>query len=100
MRCIQFAFCSISRIFLLGFLFLVGQSKVKGELRRGVRLKLRKRKFSAEEMESTLKEMRNGDSVLDMNNSRAVGGGVKDIYGEDRATEDQLITPWSFSIAR
>lgn len=73
---------------------------MKGELQRGVRLKLRKRKISAEEMESTLKEMRNGDSVLDMNNSRAVGGGVKDIYGEDRATEDQLITPWSFSISR
>lgn len=27
------------------------------------------------------------------------GGGVEDTYGEDRATEDQLITPWSFSVA-
>lgn len=51
-------------------------------------------------MESTLKEMRNGDCVLDMNNSKCVGGGVEDIYGEDRATEDQLISPWSFSVAR
>ncbi|KAM3401427.1 hypothetical protein ACQJBY_005899 [Aegilops geniculata] len=28
------------------------------------------------------------------------GGGVEDVYGEDRATEEQLITPWSFSVAR
>uniref|UniRef100_A0ACD5TKE8 Uncharacterized protein n=2 Tax=Avena sativa TaxID=4498 RepID=A0ACD5TKE8_AVESA len=27
------------------------------------------------------------------------GGGVEDVYGEDRATEEQLITPWSFSVA-
>lgn len=27
------------------------------------------------------------------------GGGVGDVYGEDRATEEQLITPWSFSVA-
>ncbi|CAK8568895.1 unnamed protein product [Lathyrus sativus] len=29
----------------------------------------------------------------------SVGGGVKDLYGEDSATEDQLITPWNFSVA-
>ncbi|KAI3911225.1 hypothetical protein MKW92_004601 [Papaver armeniacum] len=29
----------------------------------------------------------------------SVGGGVQDVYGEDRATEDQLVTPWTFSIA-
>lgn len=28
------------------------------------------------------------------------GGGVEDVYGEDRATEEQLITPWAFSVAR
>jgi malate dehydrogenase (oxaloacetate-decarboxylating)(NADP+) len=28
------------------------------------------------------------------------GGGVEDAYGEDRATEEQLITPWAFSVAR
>lgn len=72
-------------------------SRVKGQLERGVR-RLRKVSSTAD-MEGTLKDMRNGDSVIEMNNSRAVGGGVKDIYGEDRATEDQLITPWSFSIA-
>lgn len=28
-----------------------------------------------------------------------VGGGVEDVYGEDRATEDQLVTPWTVSVA-
>ncbi|KAK2982305.1 hypothetical protein RJ640_027402 [Escallonia rubra] len=50
-------------------------------------------------MESTLKEMRDGESVLDLNPKCTVGGGVEDVYGEDRATEDQLVTPWSVSVA-
>ncbi|KAL1816211.1 hypothetical protein ACET3Z_018785 [Daucus carota] len=29
----------------------------------------------------------------------AVGGGVQDVYGEDCATEDQIITPWTLSVA-
>ncbi|XP_021848597.1 NADP-dependent malic enzyme isoform X2 [Spinacia oleracea] len=29
----------------------------------------------------------------------AVGGGVQDVYGEDSATEDQLVTPWTVSVA-
>ncbi|MFS7916038.1 putative malate dehydrogenase (oxaloacetate-decarboxylating) (NADP(+)) [Helianthus anomalus] len=29
----------------------------------------------------------------------AVGGGVEDVYGEDTATEDHFITPWSVSVA-
>ncbi|KAI7754459.1 hypothetical protein M8C21_022271, partial [Ambrosia artemisiifolia] len=28
-----------------------------------------------------------------------VGGGVEDVYGEDTATEDHFITPWSVSVA-
>lgn len=32
--------------------------------------------------------------------SPVVGGGVQDPYGEDRATEDQYVTPWSVSVAR
>lgn len=28
------------------------------------------------------------------------GGGVEDVYGEDSATEDQLVTPWTVSVAR
>ncbi|KAL7260031.1 hypothetical protein ACSBR1_005818 [Camellia fascicularis] len=28
-----------------------------------------------------------------------VAGGVEDMYGEDQATEDQLVTPWTISVA-
>ena len=37
-------------------------------------------------MESTLKDM-------------TVGSSVEDVYGEDRAMEDQLVTPWTTSVA-
>ncbi|KAK6273491.1 hypothetical protein POUND7_010574 [Theobroma cacao] len=50
-------------------------------------------------MESTMKEMRGGASVLDMDPKSTVGGGVEDVYGEDCATEDQLVTPWTYSVA-
>lgn len=36
----------------------------------------------------------------DLNSKAGVGGGVEDVYGEDFATEDQLITPWTVSVAR
>ena len=51
-------------------------------------------------MESTLKEMRDGASVLDMDPKSTVGGGAEDVYGEDCATEDHLVTPWTVSVAR
>lgn len=51
-------------------------------------------------MESTLKGIRDGASVLDMDPKSTVGGGVEDVYGEDRATEYQLVTPWTISVAR
>lgn len=51
-------------------------------------------------MESTLKAFRDGESVLDLSPRSTVSGGVVDVYGEDRATEDQLVTPWTFSVAR
>lgn len=35
-----------------------------------------------------------------MDPKATVGGGVEDAYGEDRATEEQLVTPWTFSVAR
>ncbi|XP_042488933.1 NADP-dependent malic enzyme isoform X2 [Macadamia integrifolia] len=50
-------------------------------------------------MESTMKEIRDGASVLDMDPKSTVGGGVEDTYGEDSATEDQLVTPWTYSVA-
>ena len=53
-------------------------------------------------MESTLKGIRGCDApgVLDMDDAATVGGGVGDTYGEDFATEDQLVTPWTVSVAR
>lgn len=51
-------------------------------------------------MESTLKEIREGSTVLQMSPTATVGEGVRDVYGEDRATEDQLVTPWTVSVAR
>lgn len=50
-------------------------------------------------MESTLKDMRpEGESVMDP--KCLVGGGVEDPYGEDQATEEQLVTPWTVTVAR
>ncbi|OMO58281.1 Malic oxidoreductase [Corchorus olitorius] len=50
-------------------------------------------------MESFLKEIRGGESVLDLSPRATVGGGVEDVYGEDCATENQLVTPWTYSVA-
>ncbi|GER25595.1 malic enzyme [Striga asiatica] len=41
----------------------------------------------------------NGDSVLDLEDKCGVGGGVQDVYGEDRASENQPVTPWTVSVA-
>ncbi|KAK7294258.1 hypothetical protein RJT34_17145 [Clitoria ternatea] len=42
----------------------------------------------------------NGDStVSDIHGNPTSGGGVQDVYGEDRATEDPFVTPWSVSVA-
>ncbi|KAL3747385.1 hypothetical protein ACJRO7_016205 [Eucalyptus globulus] len=48
-------------------------------------------------MESTMKELREGAPVLEPKSN--VGGGVEDVYGEDRATEDQFVTSWALSVA-
>jgi hypothetical protein len=34
------------------------------------------------------------------NHNGVVTGGVGDAYGEDRATEDQPVTPWAVCVAR
>ncbi|XP_047325736.1 NADP-dependent malic enzyme-like [Impatiens glandulifera] len=41
----------------------------------------------------------NGKSVLDLEDKSGVAGGVEDVYGEDSATIDQLVTPWTVSVA-
>lgn len=53
-------------------------------------------------MESTMKGIRgdNAPCVLDLDDAATVGGGVGDTYGEDCATEEQLVTPWTVSVAR
>ncbi|KAK4276975.1 hypothetical protein QN277_015055 [Acacia crassicarpa] len=48
-------------------------------------------------MSSNLKEMRN-DSVSE-DARKGLGGGVRDSYTEDSATDDQLITPSTYSVA-
>ncbi|KAF7851887.1 hypothetical protein BT93_L2028 [Corymbia citriodora subsp. variegata] len=48
-------------------------------------------------MESAMKDLRDAAALLDP--KAAVAGGVEDAYGEDCATEDQLVTPWTFSVA-
>uniref|UniRef100_A0A0D9V548 Malic enzyme n=1 Tax=Leersia perrieri TaxID=77586 RepID=A0A0D9V548_9ORYZ len=52
-------------------------------------------------MESILKGIRgdNAPCVLDLDDAATVGGGVGDTYGEDCATEEQLVTPWTVSVA-
>lgn len=49
-------------------------------------------------MESTLQEVKDESSVVELKST--VHGGVQDVYGEDTATEDQFVTPWSVSVAR
>lgn len=50
-------------------------------------------------METTVKEMREASPVVEVEPKFTVGGGEEDVYGEDRATEDQPITPWTISVA-
>ncbi|XP_022844657.1 NADP-dependent malic enzyme, chloroplastic-like [Olea europaea var. sylvestris] len=55
-------------------------------------------------LENTLKEMRENapspsSSVVMKESELTVGGGVEDVYGEDSATEDQYITPWTVTVA-
>ena len=52
-------------------------------------------------METQLKGLQNGTpDVLDLKNTPTVGGGVGDTFGEDAATEDQTLTPWTRMVAR
>ncbi|KAL8458367.1 hypothetical protein ACS0TY_036038 [Phlomoides rotata] len=38
-------------------------------------------------------------SVIEKDSKSTVGGGVEDVYGEDSATEDQYVTPWTVTVA-
>lgn len=48
-------------------------------------------------METPLKELKKDSPAPDADGS---SGGPQDVYGEDRATEDHFVTPWSVSVAR
>ncbi|XP_034696112.1 NADP-dependent malic enzyme-like [Vitis riparia] len=50
-------------------------------------------------MESTLKELRDGNTVLEVDSKSAVSGGARDVQGQDAATEDQIVTPWTITVA-
>ncbi|TQD82593.1 hypothetical protein C1H46_031866 [Malus baccata] len=52
-------------------------------------------------MGSVVEEIRNGGghSVVDVDSKVGFGGGIEDVYGEDCATEDQVLTPWTASVA-
>ncbi|KAL3840856.1 hypothetical protein ACJIZ3_025447 [Penstemon smallii] len=51
-------------------------------------------------MEKTENALTSSSSALTENDSKStVGGGVEDVYGEDSATEDQYITPWTVTVA-
>lgn len=49
-------------------------------------------------METNLKAV--APPVIESDSKASVGGGVEDVYGEDSATEEQNITPWTVSVAR
>lgn len=51
-------------------------------------------------METPLKELKKDSAVADVDGDSVSAGGPQDVYGEDRATEDQFVTPWSVSVAR
>ncbi|KAL6985474.1 NADP-dependent malic enzyme, variant 2 [Sarracenia purpurea var. burkii] len=44
-------------------------------------------------------KLRNGELMLEMEDKSGVAGGVRDAYGEDSATKDQPVTPWTVSVA-
>ncbi|CAI8611939.1 unnamed protein product [Vicia faba] len=50
-------------------------------------------------METPLKEIKSEPVVEDVDNNPISGGGPRDVYGEDKATEDHSVTPWSVSVA-
>ncbi|KAG4961528.1 hypothetical protein AAZX31_13G335800 [Glycine max] len=50
-------------------------------------------------METPLKELKKESTVADVDDNAISAGGPQDVYGEDRATEDHFVTPWSVSVA-
>ena len=49
-------------------------------------------------MSGTIAELQNGGMQVKAI-STVVSGGARDVFGEDTATEDQTVTPWSRNVA-
>ncbi|CAN1219025.1 NADP-dependent malic enzyme, chloroplastic [Linum perenne] len=47
----------------------------------------------------SMSSMNEGSDLTEKITNGVEGGGVEDVYGEDSATEEQFLTPWSVSIA-
>ncbi|RDX69637.1 NADP-dependent malic enzyme, chloroplastic, partial [Mucuna pruriens] len=50
-------------------------------------------------VEMPLKELKKESTVPDVDDNLISAGGPQDVYGEDKAMEDQFVTPWSASVA-
>ncbi|XP_010526436.1 PREDICTED: NADP-dependent malic enzyme 1 isoform X2 [Tarenaya hassleriana] len=50
-------------------------------------------------MESTAKEVKGRESELHVDSGSSVNGGVGDFYGEDSASVEHSVTPWTLSVA-
>ncbi|KAF4356651.1 hypothetical protein CsatB_007581 [Cannabis sativa] len=74
--------------------------KAKNHLKNTITLLGRgERKVSAALMESSTLINGGDSSSLVHNMDNKSSGGVDDVYGEDSATVDQLVTPWTVSVA-
>lgn len=51
-------------------------------------------------MDTPSKEIIMEPVIKDIDDNAISGGGPRDVYGEDKATEDHFVTPWSVSVAR
>nr|XP_023921826.1 NADP-dependent malic enzyme-like [Quercus suber]POE98694.1 nadp-dependent malic enzyme [Quercus suber] len=76
----------------------LGSNSRAGEGNAAVLVEKNKLKEMREESET---ESPSSSSTLidDVDSKPTVAGGVRDVYGEDSATEDQFVTPWSVSVA-
>lgn len=76
----------------------LGSNGRAGEGNAAVLVEKNKLKEMREESET---ESPSSSSTLidDVDSKPTVAGGVRDVYGEDSATEDQFVTPWSVSVA-
>ncbi|XP_019457509.1 PREDICTED: NADP-dependent malic enzyme 4, chloroplastic-like [Lupinus angustifolius] len=55
--------------------------------------------MEVETRSTPLKEIKSDSAVADVDDNEISSGGPQDVYGEDKATEDHFVTPWSVSVA-